>query len=111
MAALKICKVFMSRKCDLSNVEISKGNKVSHSNRKTKRRFIPNLHNVSLVSDALKQTLRLRIAVRTLRAIEFKGGLDNFLASQATRKLTDKGIALRNKILKKLSNSQAAELA
>ncbi len=103
----------MSRKCDLYNIEVSKGNKVSHSNRKTKRRFMPNLHNVSLVSEALKQTVHLRIAIRTLRAIEFKGGLDNFLASQSTRRLTVKGITLRNKVIKKLSNSnsQAADLA
>ncbi|MBP9791775.1 MAG: 50S ribosomal protein L28 [Rickettsiales bacterium] len=92
----------MSRKCDVANVKVASGNKVSHSNRKTKRKFNPNLHAVTLLSDTLKQKIRLRVAVRTLKTIEFKGGLDNFLLSQSARKLTEKALNLKNKIKKKL---------
>lgn len=93
----------MSRKCDITNISVVTGNNVSHSNRKTKRRFTPNLHSVTLISDALKQKMKLRVAIRTLRTIEFKGGLDNFLLSQPAKKLTEKALNLKNKIRKKIN--------
>lgn len=93
----------MSRKCDIANINVTAGNNVSHSKRKTKRRFIPNLHTVTFVSNALKQSIKLRVAVKTLRTIEFKGGLDNFLLSQSARKLTEKARNLKNKIKKKIT--------
>lgn len=92
----------MSRKCDITQIKVASGNNVSHSNRKTKRRFIPNLHVVTFISDVLKQKFRFRVAVRTLKTIEFKGGLDSYLLSQSARKLTEKARSLKNKISKKI---------
>ncbi len=70
----------MSRKCDLTGKAPQTGHKVSHSNRKTKRRFLPNLVNVTLSSEALEQSIRLRISANALRTVDHRGGLDGFLA-------------------------------
>ena len=101
----------MSKKCDIANIKVTAGNNVSHSNRKTKRRFTPNLHTVTFLSEALKQKIKLKVAVRTLRTIEFKVGLDNFLLSQSARKLTEKARNLRNKISKRINMLTSQEKA
>ncbi len=90
----------MSRVCDLAGVGVLSGNKVSHSNRKTKRKFLPNLQNITLTSEILGQSFQMRVAVRTLRTIESKGGLDNYLLDIATSKLTEKGQSLKSKVKK-----------
>lgn len=74
------------------------GNKVSHSNIKTKRSFKVNLQNYSLFSEVLKKTISLKIAVSTLRTIEHNGGLDSYLLTTSNRKLTEEAIALKKKI-------------
>eukprot|EP01035_Chromulina_nebulosa_P048885 gene48885-66357_t len=66
----------MSRRCELTLKGPQVGHKVSHSNHKTKRRFLPNLVNVSLISDALGQTLHFRVSAAALRSVEHRGGLD-----------------------------------
>lgn len=98
----------MSRRCDLTDVGPLSGNKVSHSNHKTKVRFLPNLQDVSLQSDALGQSVSLRITAATLRSVEHNGGLDSFLLSRANGKLSTKGQQLRRKIKKKLAEVPAA---
>ena len=66
----------MSRVCELTGKAVQTGNNVSHANNKTRRRFLPNLCNVTLISDALGQRFRLRISAHALRSVEHRGGLD-----------------------------------
>jgi large subunit ribosomal protein L28 len=72
----------MSRVCELTGVGVMSGNNVSHSERKTRRRFLPNLQNVTLHSDVLDRNFKFRVATRALKTIEMQGGLDNFLVNQ-----------------------------
>jgi large subunit ribosomal protein L28 len=97
----------MSRRCALTGKGVHYGNQVSHSNRKTSKRFLPNLQEVSLLSDTLKRTIRMRIAVNTLRSIEVNGGLDKFLLSTANSKLTTEALTLKKKIKKALEEAAA----
>jgi large subunit ribosomal protein L28 len=92
----------MPSQCELTGKHVRFGNKVSHSNRKTRRRFAPNFRPVTLESAALKQSFNIQIAISTLRTIDFKGGLDNFLLGTRAAKLTPFGQKIRRK-LKKLS--------
>jgi large subunit ribosomal protein L28 len=69
----------MARRCALSGKGVMVGNNVSHANNKTKRRFLPNLHRHSVYSEALAESIRLRISTHTLRTVEHRGGLDNYL--------------------------------
>ena len=69
----------MSKKCNVLGVSVSSGNNVSHSNRKTKRRFCPNLKNVTFKSDVLGVNITLKVATSTLRTINKYGNIDNFL--------------------------------
>ncbi len=91
----------MARRCDLLNTGPMSGHNVSHSNIKTKRRFDVNLCNVSLASDALGQTFKMRIAAKTLRTVDFKGGLDGFLMGTKNAKLTDKAKKIKKAVVKK----------
>ncbi len=91
----------MSRRCELLNTGPMSGHNVSHSNIKTKRRFEVNLCNVSLPSDTLGQTYKMRIAAKTLRTVDFKGGLDGFLLGTKNAKLTDKAKKIKKAVLKK----------
>ncbi len=95
----------MPARCEISNKKLSIGNKVSHSNSKSKRAFRVNLHNVSLFSDALNQSVRLRLAVSTVRTVEKNGGLDNYILNERASKLSDEAKTLRKKIRKALENS------
>ena len=92
----------MARRCDLLDVGVMSGNKVSHSNRKTKRKFLPNLKAVSLRSDVLGVDLNLKIATSTLRTVNKYGNIDNFLVNYRSAKLTELAKNLRNKIKRKL---------
>ncbi len=92
----------MSKRCELLAVSVMSGNKVSHSNRKTRRRFLPNLKDVSFQSDALGVSLNLRIAASTLRTVNKFGNIDSFLVNYPYAKLTAQGKKLRIQIKKKL---------
>ncbi|WP_046862413.1 50S ribosomal protein L28 [Microvirga massiliensis] len=92
----------MSRRCELTGKAVLTGNLVSHSNRKTKRRFLPNLCNVTLRSDALQRAVRLRISAHALRSVEHRGGLDAFLAKAKAEDLSPNALALKREIQKKL---------
>ncbi|WP_439816063.1 50S ribosomal protein L28 [Zavarzinia sp. CC-PAN008] len=87
----------MARRCELTGKGVLTGNYVSHANNKTRRRFLPNLVNVSLISDSLGQTVHVRISTHALRSVEHVGGLDAFL-----RKSTGEALSLRLRRLKKL---------
>lgn len=88
----------MSKVCELTGVGVLTGNNVSHSKRKTRRRFLPNLQNVSLYSDSLKEVVKLRITVAALRTVDHNGGIDSFLLSTSNRNLTLKAQKLKKKI-------------
>jgi large subunit ribosomal protein L28 len=92
----------MSKRCELLAVGVMSGNKVSHSNRKTRRRFLPNLKELSFRSDTLGVDLKLKIATSTLRTVNKFGNLDSFLVNYSYAKLTAKGQKLRTQIKKKL---------
>ncbi len=83
------------------------GNKVSHSNRKTRTRFLPNLQKVSLMSDVLGSTITLRVTAATLRSIEHNGGLDAYLLKHSSRKLTPEAGKLKRQIARKLAKKAA----
>ena len=95
----------MARRCDLLNIGVMTGNNVSHSNRKTRRRFLPNLKNIAFKSDALGCDLNLRIAASTLRTVNKYGNIDNFLVNYRFNKLSETAQNLRNKIRKILVKS------
>ena len=92
----------MSKKCDLvQNIGPMSGNNVSHSNRKTRRVFSPNLHKMTFYSNILGINIGLRVASKTLRTINKYGDIDTFLIHFGYNKLTEKGRQLRRKLLKK----------
>jgi large subunit ribosomal protein L28 len=94
----------MSRSCSfIANKKVLVGNNVSHSNRKTKRVYRPNLVQASLQSEILNQKFNFRIACRTMRTIDKKGGLDLFLLNTSDKYLTAEAIALKRKLKKKRS--------
>jgi large subunit ribosomal protein L28 len=88
----------MSRRCELTGKGVQVGHKVSHSNRKTKRRFLPNLLNVTLISDALGRSVRLRVAANALKTIDHRGGLDAFLMKAKDDLLSPKVRLLKRQI-------------
>ena len=91
----------MSRICELTGKGRQVGHNVSHSNNKTKRTFLPNLQNVTLISDALGQGVRLRVSTHGLRSVEHVGGLDNWLSKTADEKLSARARKLKREIAKK----------
>lgn len=90
----------MAKRCELTGTGPIYGNNVSHSNCRTRRRFEPNLHVISLLSDTLKRSFPLRITAATLRTVDHNGGLDSFLLTTSNSKLTDEAISLKRKIKK-----------
>jgi len=94
----------MSRRCELTGTGAQVGHKVSHSNIKTKRRFLPNLLNVTLISDALGRSVRLRISAHALKSVDHRGGLDAFLAKAHDTELSPRALELKRQIKKKLAS-------
>ena len=90
----------MSRRCDVSGKGMMTGNNVSHAHNKTRRRFLPNLQVVSLYSETLDKTVRLRVAASTLRTIEKKGGLDAYLLSCQDGRLGEEALKVKRQIKK-----------
>jgi large subunit ribosomal protein L28 len=95
----------MSRRCELTGKGAQVGHKVSHSNIKTKRRFLPNLVNVTLISDALGRSVRMRISANALKSVDHRGGLDAFLAKAKDAELSQKALDLKRQIEKRRSAS------
>jgi large subunit ribosomal protein L28 len=98
----------MSRRCDLTGKTAQVGHKVSHSNIKTKRRFLPNLLNVTMISDALGRSVRLRVSANALRTVDHRGGLDAFLMKAKDDELSVKALELKRQISKKRATPAAA---
>ncbi|TDH34816.1 50S ribosomal protein L28 [Pseudohoeflea suaedae] len=98
----------MSRSCELTGKAVLTGNNVSHANNKSRRRFLPNLCNVTLISDALGQSFRLRVSAAALRTVEHRGGLDAFLAKSKENELSMRARLLKRQISKKLAEQAAA---
>ena len=73
----------MARRCELTGKGVMTGNNVSHAVNRTRRRFLPNLLNVTLISDALSRSVKLRVSAHALRSVEHRGGLDAFLLKQS----------------------------
>ncbi len=96
----------MSRICELTGKGRQVGHNVSHANNKTKRTFLPNLQNVTLMSDALGKSVRLRVSTHGLRSVEHVGGLDNWLL-----KTSDEDLSLRARRLKRELRKKSAETA
>lgn len=95
----------MSRRCELTGKGVLVGHKVSHSNIKTKRRFLPNLVNVTMQSESLKQDVRLRVSTNALKSVDHNGGLDNFLMKARDGVLSSRALLLKKKIKKKLAEA------
>ncbi|MDP2357701.1 MAG: 50S ribosomal protein L28 [Beijerinckiaceae bacterium] len=98
----------MSRRCELTGKAVQSGNLVSHSNHKTRTRFLPNLCKVTLISDALGRSVRMRISAHALRSVEHRGGLDAFLIKAREDELSQNIKVLRRDIIKKVKEAQAA---
>jgi large subunit ribosomal protein L28 len=95
----------MSWRCDLTGKKAQVGHKVSHSNIKTKRRFLPNLRNVTLVSELLQRKVRVRVSANALRTVDHRGGLDAFLLKAKDGELAPKMLELKRAIQKKRASA------
>ena len=93
----------MARRCELTGKAVMSGNNVSHANNKSRRRFLPNLCNVTLMSEALERSFRLRVSAAALRSVEHRGGLDAFLQKSREADLSPKVQILRRDIMRKLA--------
>ena len=98
----------MSRICELTGKGRLVGNNVSHANNKTKRTFLPNLQNVTLISDTLERGVKLRVSMSGLRSVEHVGGLDNWLLKTGDEKLSLTARRLKREIAKKQAGAAAA---
>ena len=98
----------MARRCELTGKAVQSGHLVSHSNHKTKTRFLPNLCSVTLISDALGRSVRLRVAAASLRSVEHRGGLDAFLIKASETDLSQNARVLRREIVKKSAEAPSA---
>lgn len=91
----------MSMKCELTGKIYQSGNNVSHAKNRTKRRFLPNLQNISFISEKLGRKIQLRVATSTIRTVEKKGGLDEYLLNTSSTKLPPEAIKLKKLIISK----------
>ena len=90
----------MSRRCELTGKGPMVGNNVSHAKNRTRRRFLPNLNDVSLQSDTLGRTVKMRISAAALRTVDHRGGLDAFLAKAKDEDLSDNALKVKKEIAK-----------
>ena len=97
----------MAWRCELTGKTRQIGHRVSHSNRKTKRRFRPNLRNVTLLSDALGRPIRLRISANALKTVDHRGGLDAFLLKAKDGELSPRALELKRQVAKKRTAAAA----
>ncbi|WP_299845249.1 50S ribosomal protein L28 [uncultured Paracoccus sp.] len=98
----------MSRVCELTGKGPMTGNNVSHANNKTRRRFLPNLNDVSLTSEKMGKTYSLRISAAALRSVDHRGGLDAFLAKAKDIELSDRARKIKREIAKKEGPAELA---
>ena len=98
----------MARRCEITGTGVMTGNNVSHSKRRTRRRFLPNVQETRLLSDALGRYVSMKITVATLRTIDHNGGLDAYLLSTSNSKLTEEAVALKKQVKKAIEAKAAA---
>ena len=98
----------MARRCEFTGVSAQTGNNVSHSNRKTKRRFLPNLCDVTLISEGLEWSFKFRISASALRSVDHVGGLDAFLLKAKDEKLSKSALKVKSDLTQKLAEAAAA---
>ena len=97
----------MSKRCPITSKGVMYGNKVSHANNKSRRRFLPNLQHASFMSEALGRSVQLRLSTRAIRTIEFHGGLDALLIQAKTAQLDPEIVRLKKVILKNAATKSA----
>lgn len=90
----------MSRRCQLTGKGVLSGNNVSHANNKTRRRFLPNLQDSSMLSDTLGASVSLRLSTRAIRTVEHNGGIDAYLLSTPNRNLAPEALVLKRRIVR-----------
>lgn len=98
----------MARRCELTGKGVMSGNNVSHANNKSRRKFLPNLCDVTLISDSLGRSFRLKVSAQALRTVEHRGGLDAFLAKAKADDLSDRARRLKRDIAKAAADVPAA---
>lgn len=98
----------MARRCELSGKAVMSGNNVSHAQNKTRRRFLPNLCNITLMSEALNQNVSLKVSARALRTVEHRGGLDAYLLKAKESELSDRVKLIKRQLERKLAEEAAA---
>lgn len=101
----------MAKRCELTGTGPMSGNNVSHSNRKTRRRFVPNIQAVSIASEVLGRSFSLRVTAATIRTIDHNGGLDSYLTSTSDTKLTIEAVRLKRMIKKAIAEKPVAAAA
>ncbi len=98
----------MSRRCQITGKGVLSGNNVSHANNKTRRRFLPNLQETSLLSDTLGFAVGMRLCTRAIRTVERNGGIDAFLLATPNRNLPPEALTLKRRIARARAKQQAA---
>ena len=98
----------MARRCEITGKGVQAGNNVSHAHNKTRRRFLPNLQKATLLSEALGETIRLRITTSAIRTIEHAGGLDAFLLKTPAAELPREARRLKRRLEKARAEAAAA---
>jgi large subunit ribosomal protein L28 len=96
-----ILRIFtMSRRCEITGKGVLSGNNVSHANNKTRRRFLPNLQEASMLSDILGADVKMRLSTRGIRTVEKNGGIDAFLMSTPNSRLPEPALVVKRQIMK-----------
>jgi large subunit ribosomal protein L28 len=98
----------MSRRCQITGKGVLSGNNVSHANNRTRRRFLPNLQETSLLSDVLGTDVKLRMSTRAIRTVERNGGIDAFLLATPDRRLPEPALAVKRRLRRAQAKRQAA---
>ena len=98
----------MARRCELTGKAVQAGNNVSHANNKTRRRFLPNLCRVTLISDALGRAVKMRVTAAALRSVEHRGGLDAFLLKAKDDELSAQAKLIKREIFRQSSGQPSA---
>ena len=98
----------MSRRCEITGKGVLSGNNVSHANNKTRRRFLPNLQESSMLSDILGVSVTMRMSTRAIRTVEHNGGIDAFLLGTPNRRLPVEAQAMKRRILRAQAKKASA---
>jgi large subunit ribosomal protein L28 len=101
----------MSRRCEITGKGVQSGNNVSHANNKTRRRFLPNLQESSMMSDVLGTSVHMRVSTRAIRTIEHNGGIDAFLLTTPNRNLPPEAQVIKRRIARAKAKQDAKPAA